>query len=157
VAEPTEGDSAPDFELPADDGRRIRLSDFRGRRVVLYFYPKDDTPGCTTQACDFRDALRGLSEEGAVVLGVSPDPVRSHAEFRAKLDLNFPLLADEDHSVAEGYGVWKEKMMYGNRYWGVERSTFLIDASGRVAKVWRRVIPEGHAEEVVAAVRGVTP
>lgn len=152
-----EGDLAPDFELPADDGGRVRISEFRGRRVVLYFYPKDDTPGCTKEACDFRDALPGLSNEGVSVLGVSPDPVPSHADFRDKLGLNFPLLADEDHSVAEDYGVWREKMMYGNTYWGVERSTFFIDESGIVRKVWRRVDPEGHANEVVAAIRAGTP
>ena len=157
MAEPMEGDLAPDFELPADDGGRVRLSELRGRLVVLYFYPKDDTPGCTKEACDFRDALPGLSKEGVIVLGVSPDPAPSHADFRAKLGLNFPLLADEDHSVAEDYGVWKEKMMYGNTYWGVERSTFFIDESGMVRKAWRRVDPEGHADEVVAAIREGTP
>jgi peroxiredoxin Q/BCP len=148
------GDVAPDFELPADDGTSVRLSNLRGRKVVLYFYPKDDTPGCTMEACDFRDALPRVADEGAAVLGVSPDPVDSHGAFRDRLGLNFPLLADEDHAVAESYGVWKEKMMYGNTYWGIERSTFLIDESGRVEREWRRVDPEGHVAEVVAAIRG---
>jgi thioredoxin-dependent peroxiredoxin len=143
-----EGDQAPDFELPADDGSKLRLSGLRGKRVILYFYPKDNTSGCTTEACEFRDALPGIEEAGAVVLGVSPDPVSSHVRFRNKHGLTFPLLADEQHEVAEAYGVWKEKSMYGRKYWGVERSTFLIDGSGKVEKVWRRVSPRGHAGEV---------
>jgi len=112
--------------------------------VVLYFYPKDDTPGCTIQACDFRDAFPRFEGVGAVVLGVSPDSVRSHAKFRAKFGLTFPLLADEDHAVAEAYGVWTAKSMYGRSYMGIERSTFLIDEEGRLAEVWRKVKPEGH-------------
>jgi len=145
-----EGDMAPGFELPADDGSTVSLEALRGQKVILYFYPKDDTSGCTTQACEFRDSLPRIEEEGAVVLGVSPDPVDSHRKFKDKYDLNFPLLADEDHSVAEAYGVWKEKSMFGNKYWGVERSTFLIDEDGKLAKVWRRVRPKGHAEKVAA-------
>ncbi|MFW5904629.1 MAG: thioredoxin-dependent thiol peroxidase [bacterium] len=145
-----EGDQAPDFELPADDGSTIRLSDLRGRRVILYFYPRDDTSGCTTEACEFRDVLWRLEEAGARVLGVSPDSVFSHRKFKQKYDLNFDLLADEDHEVCEAYGVWKEKSMFGRTYWGVERSTFLIDGKGKVAKVWRRVRPAGHAESVAA-------
>jgi thioredoxin-dependent peroxiredoxin len=145
-----EGDMAPGFELPADDGSQVSLEALRGQKVVLYFYPKDDTSGCTTQACEFRDSLARIEEGGAVVLGVSPDPVDSHRKFKDKYDLNFPLLADEDHSVAEAYGVWKEKSMFGNKYWGVERSTFLIDEDGKLAKVWRRVRPKGHAEKVAA-------
>ncbi len=145
-----EGDMAPGFDLPADDGSTVSLQALRGQKVVLYFYPKDDTSGCTTQACEFRDALPRIEEEGAVVLGVSPDPVDSHQKFKEKYDLNFPLLADEDHSAAEAYGVWKEKSMFGNKYWGVERSTFLIDEKGKLAKVWRRVRPKGHAEKVAA-------
>lgn len=129
----------------------MRLSKLRGKKVVLYFYPKDDTSGCTVQACDFRDSLPRVSEAGAVVLGISPDPVASHEKFKRKFQLNFPLLADEDHAVAEAYGVWKEKSMYGMKYWGIERSTFLIDASGKVERVWRRVRPKGHADEVVQA------
>ncbi len=146
-----EGDRAPDFTLPADDGGEVTLSDLRGRRVVLYFYPKDDTPGCTKEACQFRDALPRFEEEEVAVLGVSPDPVASHRAFREKYDLTFPLLADEDHEVAEAYGVWKEKKMFGNTFWGVERGTFLIDAEGRVERAWRRVRPDGHADEVAGA------
>jgi thioredoxin-dependent peroxiredoxin len=147
-----EGQQAPDFRLPADDGTTVSLADLRGKKVVLYFYPKDDTPGCTTQACDLRDSLSRIESAGAVVLGVSPDPVESHQKFKEKHDLNFPLLADEEHQVAEAYGVWKEKSMFGNKFWGVERSTFVIDAEGRLEKVWRRVRPKGHAEKVMAAI-----
>jgi len=146
-----EGAQAPEFDLPADDGSRVRLADLRGRKVVLYFYPKDDTSGCTTQACEFRDSLDRIDEAGAVVLGVSPDPVSSHVRFKEKHDLNFPLLADVDHGVAEAYGVWKEKSMYGRKYWGIERSTFLIDEEGRILKAWRKVRPKGHAAEVQGA------
>ena len=145
-----EGDLAPTFTLPADDGVDISLEDLRGKSVILYFYPKDDTSGCTTEACEFRDTLPRIEEGGAMVLGVSPDPVASHKKFKEKYDLNFPLLADEDHAVAEAYGVWKEKSMYGRKYWGVERSTFLIDPDGKVKKAWRRVKPKGHAEAVAA-------
>ncbi len=145
-----EGDLAPTFTLPADDGATVSLEDLRGKSVILYFYPKDDTSGCTTEACEFRDTLPRIEEGGAVVLGVSPDPVASHKKFKEKYDLNFPLLADEDHSVAEAYGVWKEKSMYGRKYWGVERSTFLIDPDRKVKKAWRRVKPKGHAEAVAA-------
>jgi len=146
-----EGDQAPDFELPADDGSQVRLSALRGKRVVLYFYPKDNTSGCTTQACDLRDNLQRIDEGGAVVLGVSPDSISSHEKFRDKYDLNFPLLADEDHEVAEAYGVWKEKSMYGRKYWGIERSTFIIDEEGVVTEAWRKVKPKGHAEKVAMA------
>ncbi len=126
----------------------MSLSDFLGAHVVLYFYPKDDTPGCTVQACDFRDRRASFERIGTVVLGVSPDSVASHAEFKEKFDLDFPLLVDEDHAVCETYGVWKEKSMYGRTYWGVERSTFLIDKMGVVIKVWRKVSPKGHADEI---------
>jgi peroxiredoxin Q/BCP len=142
------GDAAPDFELPADDGGRVRLGDLKGRRVILYFYPKDNTSGCTTQACELRDALPRIDEKGAVVLGVSPDPVSSHQKFRDKYSLNFPLLSDQDHQVSEAYGVWKEKSMYGRKYWGIERSTFIIDENGVVVDVWRKVKPKGHADRV---------
>lgn len=145
-----EGDLAPNFTLPADDEGDVSLEDLRGKSVILYFYPKDDTSGCTTEACEFRDTLSRIERDGAVVLGVSPDPVASHKKFKDKYDLNFPLLADEDHAVAEAYGVWKEKSMYGRKYWGVERTTFLIDPEGNVEKVWRRVKPKGHAEAVAA-------
>ena len=150
-----EGDQAPGFTLPSDDGSSVSLEDFRGKKVVLYFYPKDDTPGCTTEACEFRDLGPRFEEHDAVVLGVSPDPVASHEKFKDKYDLDFPLLADEDHQVAESYGVWKEKSMYGRTYWGVERSTFLIDEDGTVTRAWRRVRPEGHAEAVAAELSGL--
>ncbi|HSH75691.1 MAG TPA: thioredoxin-dependent thiol peroxidase [Longimicrobiales bacterium] len=139
------GSSAPDFTLPSDDGGEVTLSSFRGKKVVLYFYPKDDTPGCTTQACDFRDALPSFEGVEAVVLGVSPDTTESHGRFRQKFDLNFPLLADEGHTVSEAYGVWQEKSMYGRKFMGIERSTFLIDEKGTVVGVWRKVRPKGHA------------
>jgi peroxiredoxin Q/BCP len=145
---------APDFTLPADDGTSVTLSALRGRKVVLYFYPKDDTPGCTTQACDLRDAQPRFSDIGAVVLGVSPDSVASHRKFRDKYGLNFGLLADEDHAVAEAYGVWVEKSMYGRAYMGVERSTFVIGEDGTVLEAWRKVKPEGHAERVAEALQG---
>ncbi len=147
-----EGDPAPDFELSADDGDTVSLGDLRGRKVILYFYPKDDTPGCTTEACEFRDLVPELDDDEVVVLGVSPDPVESHRKFKEKHGLNFPLLADEDHAVSEAYGVWKEKSMFGNKFWGVERSTFLIDEEGRVEKAWRRVRPKGHAAAVAREV-----
>jgi len=143
------GDQAPEFALPADDGTVVRLEDQRGKKVILYFYPKDDTSGCTTQAWELRDALPRIDENGAVVLGVSPDPVASHQKFKKKYQLNFPLLADEDHRVAEAYGVWKEKSMYGRKFWGIERSTFVIDENGVVLEAWRRVKPKGHAEKVL--------
>ena len=146
-----EGDRAPDFTLPSDESDSVSLSGLRGKRVILSFDPKDDTSGCTAQACEFRDALPDLSGAGAVVLGVSPDPVPSHRKFRDKYDLTFPLLADEDHAVAEAYGVWVEKSMYGRKFWGIERTTFLIDEEGVVAKVWRKVKPRGHAAAVAAA------
>jgi len=142
------GDKAPDFSLPTDDGSTVRLKDHRGKKVVLYFYPKDNTSGCTAQACDLRDNMASISGQGAVVLGVSPDSVASHVKFRDKFQLNFSLLADEDHQVAETYGVWREKSMYGKKYWGVERSTFLIDEAGVVQEAWRKVSPKGHAEKV---------
>ncbi len=146
-----EGEVAPDFSLTADDGSSVRLSELRGRKVILYFYPRADTSGCTIQACEFRDVLPRIDEEGAVVLGVSPDPVEELAKFRDKYDLNFRLLADEDHQVAEAYGVWKEKSMYGKKYMGVERSTFVIDEEGRIARVYEKVKPQGHAAAVLQA------
>lgn len=149
-----EGDAAPEFALPGDDGRTVSLDDFKGRKVVLYFYPKDNTSGCTVEACEFRDSLPRIEEQGAVVIGVSPDPIRSHERFKRKYDLNFPLLADEDHAVAEAYGVWKEKSMYGRKYMGIERSTFLIDDEGRIEKVWRKVKARGHAEAVTESLVG---
>ena len=145
------GSPAPGFTLPSDTEGDVSLSDYRGRTVVLYFYPKDDTSGCTTQACDLRDAMPRFEGLDAVILGVSPDPVSSHAKFRAKYDLNFPLLADENHEVAEAYGVWKEKKMYGRTYMGIERSTFLIDGNGVVREVWRKVSPKEHLDLLVGA------
>jgi thioredoxin-dependent peroxiredoxin len=145
------GETAPDFELPDQDRRTVRLDDFRGQRVVLYFYPKADTPGCTTQACGVRDHIGEYDAAGAVVLGVSPDPVSKVKKFHEKFSLGFPLLADEDHSVAEAYGVWVEKSMYGRKYFGNERTTFVIDAAGTVADVLRKVKPGEHDDLVLAA------
>jgi len=148
---PSEGDPAPDFALPSDDGRTIALKDLRGKKVVLYFYPNDDTPGCTKEACSFRDNLARVTSKGAVVLGVSRDTLSSHGKFRDKYHLNFPLLADVDGRVTEAYGVWKEKSNYGRTYWGIERTTFLLDEKGRIARVWPKVKVEGHTDEVLAA------
>jgi peroxiredoxin Q/BCP len=146
-----EGKPAPDFELTSDAGESVRLSDLRGKPVVLYFYPKDDTPGCTAQACGIRDAWRDFEERGAVVLGISPDSETSHVKFKQKYGLPFALLADPEHKVAEDYGVWAEKSYAGKTYWGVERSTFVIAADGTVASVMRKVKPDTHAEQVLAA------
>ena len=147
----TEGNPAPDFTLQSDTGETVTLSSLRGSPVVLYFYPKDDTPGCTAQACGIRDAWGEFEKAGAVVLGVSPDSQKSHVKFRDKYGLPFTLLADEDHAIAEAYGVWVEKSMAGKTYMGVERSTFVIDADGNVAKVMRSVKPDTHADDVLAA------
>jgi len=144
------GSMAPDFSLPSDDGGTVTLSALRGSKVVLYFYPKDDTPGCTVEACAFRDTLPRFDGADAVVLGVSPDSVESHRKFRDKFGLTFRLLADEDRAVCEAYGVWKERSLYGRKSMGVERSTFLIDEGGRVVESWRRVKAEGHAEKIAA-------
>ena len=148
-----EGASAPDFELASDAGTPVRLSTLRGQPVVLYFYPKDDTPGCTTQACGIRDAYDAFREKGAVVLGVSPDDEASHVRFKEKHRLPFTLLADPNHEVAESYGVWVEKNAYGQKKMGIERSTFVIDPEGKVAKVMRRVKPETHAQDVLEAIQ----
>jgi peroxiredoxin Q/BCP len=148
-----EGKPAPDFELKSDSGESVKLSDLRGKQVVLYFYPKDDTPGCTTQACGIRDAYGEFEEAGAVVLGVSPDNERSHVKFKNKFDLPFTLLADEEHRVAEQYGVWAEKKFMGRQYWGVERSTFVIGEDGNVKKVMHKVKPDTHADDVLATLR----
>ena len=144
------GDEAPDFELEADDGSRVRLSGLRGRTVVLYFYPRDDTPGCTKEACSFRDSWAAVRAKGAVVLGVSPDPAGRHAKFKAKYELPFTLLADTDKAVMKAYGAFGKKTMYGKLIEGVIRSTFVIDPDGRVATVFPKVKPEGHAAEVLA-------
>ena len=146
-----EGKPAPDFELTSDSGEPVRLSSLRGKPVVLYFYPKDDTPGCTAQACGIRDVYGEFERAGAVVLGVSPDDEASHVKFKSKYDLPFTLLADPAHEVAEEYGVWGERRNYGKTYMGIERSTFIIDADGNVARVMRRVNPKTHADEVLEA------
>ena len=146
-----EGKPAPDFELQSDTGETIRLSDFRGRPVVLYFYPKDDTPGCTTEACEFRDAYDVFRDRGAEVLGVSPDDVRSHEKFKTKYELPFTLLADPDHSTAEAYGVWGERSFAGKKYMGINRSTFVIDKEGKVARAMIGIKPAGHASDVLEA------
>lgn len=148
---PVVGAPAPPFSLPSDQGGTVDLASLRGRPVVLYFYPKDDTSGCTTQACDFRDRWTEVQARGAVVLGVSPDGLRSHAKFRTKYRLPFPLLADEDHAVAEAYGVWGEKSLFGYRYQGILRTTFIIGPGGMIARVFHKVEPKGHAAEVLAA------
>jgi peroxiredoxin Q/BCP len=145
-----EGQEAPDFELTSDSGERVRLSQFRGKPVVLYFYPKDDTPGCTKQACGIRDNYDEFTDRGAVVLGVSPDEESSHVKFKEKYGLPFTLLADPEHHVLEQYGVWGERNFAGNKYMGVERSTFVIDPDGRIAKVMRRVKPDTHVDRVLA-------
>ena len=147
------GDLAPDFELESDGGENVRLSDFRGRRVVLYFYPKDNTPGCTTEACELRDRQPKLRRRGAVVLGISPDSVKSHQKFKAKYDLPFALLSDPDHSAAEAYGAWGEKKMYGKTYEGILRTTFIINEDGRVEQVFEKVKPKGHGDQVVDALK----
>jgi peroxiredoxin Q/BCP len=145
------GDAAPDFELPSDSGQTVKLSDFRGKRVVLYFYPKDDTPGCTTQSCSFRDNYPVIEEKNAVVLGVSPDGVKSHQKFKTKFNLPFLLLADEDHKVAEAYGVWAEKSNYGKTYMGIIRSHFVIDEQGKIADAQVKVSPTESVERALAA------
>jgi peroxiredoxin Q/BCP len=150
-----EGQEAPDFTLEDDEGNDVSLADFRGQPVVLYFYPKDDTPGCTKEACAFRDRKGDIAERGAVVLGVSPDDVASHARFKEKYGLNFPLLADRTHGVAEAYGAWREKTLYGKKTVGIQRSTFLVDGEGEVVKVWRRVQVEGHDDQVLKALDGL--
>lgn len=147
-----EGQEAPDFTLSDDKGEKVKFSACRGAPVVLYFYPKDDTPGCTREACSFRDRKSDIAAAGIKIFGISPDSVESHADFRDKFTLNFPLLADVDHSVAERYGAWREKNMYGKITMGIQRSTFLIDAAGRVAKVWRSVQVDGHDAKVLEAV-----
>ena len=150
------GMEAPEFSLKADQGEVVRLGDLRGKPVVLYFYPQDDTPGCTKEACSFRDRQRDLQAAGAQVIGVSPDDVASHVAFREKFRLNFPLRADTDHKVAERYGAWREKNSYGKKSIGVQRSTFLIGPDGKVKKVWKKVSVDGHDEEVLRALQDST-
>jgi peroxiredoxin Q/BCP len=146
-----QGDRAPTFSLPSDTGETIALDDFKGTPVVLYFYPKDDTSGCTVEACEFRDRWKDVRKAGAVILGVSPDDTASHRKFRTKYDLPFPLLADEGHQLAEKYGAWGEKSMYGRKYQGILRTTFLIGGDGKIVRVFQKVKPKGHAAEVLAA------
>ena len=151
MAELKEGSQAPDFTLFTGSGEKLQLSSLAGRKVVLYFYPKADTPGCTKEACGFRDAFAAIEGHDAVVLGVSSDPVDRVARFRSKYNLPFSLLADEDHVAAEKYGVWVEKSMYGKSYMGVERTTFILAPGGKIARIFRKVKVEGHAAEVLAA------
>ncbi len=150
---PTENSPAPEFSRTADDGSTVTLESLRGKPVVLYFYPKDDTPGCTTEACEFRDAFPRFSQTNAVILGISPDSVESHVKFKKKFQLPFALLADEDHSMSEAYDVWKEKSMYGKKFMGIDRTTFVIDKDGKIAKIFSKVKPAGHAAEVEAALQ----
>jgi peroxiredoxin Q/BCP len=148
---PAPGDAAPDFSLPDDTGTMHRLSDQRGRWTVVYFYPEDDTPGCTTEACEFRDANETITERGADVWGISPQGTASKRRFKAKFGLPFLLLADVDHAVADAYGSWVEKKNYGRTYMGIARRTFLVDPQGRIARTWEKVKPEGHAADVLSA------
>ena len=149
------GDKAPDFELPTDGGNSIKLSDLAGKPVVIYFYPKDMTPGCTTESCEFRDAEPDFSAVDAQIIGISKDSVSRHDKFKAKHDLNFILASDENGTVCEDFGVWKEKSMYGKKFMGIERSTFVIDGSGVIRNAWRKVKVKGHVAEVIEAVRAL--
>jgi peroxiredoxin Q/BCP len=145
------GDAAPNFSLEDDQGKETKLADFKGKKVVLYFYPKDDTPGCTTEACSFRDGFKEIAKKGAVILGASVDSVASHQKFKNKFKLNFPLLSDPDKKLVNDYGVWKEKSMYGRTYMGIERTTFIIDEKGKIASVFPKVKVADHYDEVLAA------
>lgn len=150
-----EGDKAPDFSLPSDGGKIISLADYKGKKVVLYFYPKDDTPGCTKESCAFRDNLTDFNKVGIEVIGVSKDSVKKHDKFKEKHSLNFPLISDEDGELCEKYGVWVEKKLYGRKYMGIERSTFLIDENGVIRNIWRKVKVTGHVEEVLKEAQGL--
>ncbi len=149
------GRLAPDFDLETDTGERLSLKSLRGQTVVLYFYPKDDTPGCTAEACEFRDAFPRFKKSKAVILGISPDTPRKHANFKKKYDLPFTLLADKDHGVAERYGLWVEKLFWGRKYFGVERTTYVIGTDGKIKWIFSKVNPEGHAAEVEAALKSL--
>ena len=151
----TEGDKAPEFSLDSSTGETLSLSDLKGKKVALYFYPRDDTPGCTIEACNFRDSLGDRPEAGIIVLGVSGDSVESHNQFIDKFDLNFPLLADEDKAVSDKYGVWVERIRDGKTSMGIKRVTFLIDEEGTIAKIWPEVKPDGHALEVLEAAQNI--
>jgi peroxiredoxin Q/BCP len=151
TAVPTTGESAPEFELKNDLDETVRLSDFRGKPLVVYFYPKDDTPGCTTEACEIRDDFSRFHKEGVAVLGVSPDSAKSHTRFRKKYNLPFHLLADEGHKVAERYGAWGLKKRFGKEYMGIKRTTFLIGADGKIMRIFENVHPEGHSQEILSA------
>ncbi len=146
-----EGDKAPNFSLKNDAGDDVKLVDFKGKKIVLYFYPKDDTPGCTTEACSFRDNEKSFSKKNAVIVGVSPDEVKSHVKFKEKYGLPFQLLSDPDKKMLEAYGVWKEKSMYGRKYMGIERTTFIIGVDGKIEKIFPKVSVTGHTEEVLGA------
>ena len=147
-----EGDKAPSISVETDDGSHFELSSLKGKNIVLYFYPKADTPGCTKEACEFRDTSKKLTKANTVIVGVSPDTSKAQAKFKEKFDLPFTLLADAEHRVAVDYGVWKEKSMYGKKYMGVERTTFIIDSAGKIKKIFPKVKVEGHAEEVLTAI-----
>ncbi len=146
------GDKAPDFNLPIETGEMLSLGSLKGKKVVLYFYPKDDTPGCTKEACGFRDNLADFNDINAQVIGVSKDPIKKHVKFIEKYDLNFPLVSDEEGTLCEAYGVWVEKSMYGKKYMGIDRATFLIDEEGVIQKIWRKVKVPGHVEDVMQSV-----
>ncbi len=150
-----EGQLAPDFTLADQHGKKVTLSKLKGSPVVIYFYPKDDTPGCTKEACDFRDGFASYKQAGAIILGISPDSEESHAKFVKKFDLPFTLLADDDKKVCEAYGVWKEKSMYGKKYMGIDRATFLIDGEGILRGIWHKVKVDGHVDEVLTAARAI--
>lgn len=154
MSELTVGDLAPDFTLPLGSGETFSLADAHGKKLVLYFYPKDNTKGCTVEAIEFTSLADAFQKENTLIIGISPDSVKSHVKFQEKHDLNIHLGADEDHVVAEAYGVWKEKSMYGKTYMGIERSTFLIDENGKILNVWRKVKAAGHASAVLEAVKG---
>jgi thioredoxin-dependent peroxiredoxin len=145
------GDTAPAFSVPDDTGNTVKLTDFKGQKLVIYFYPKDDTPGCTTESCAFRDNFQDFKKLNVAIVGISKDSPASHVKFKKKFDLNFPLLSDENGTMCEDYGVWGEKSMYGKKYMGIERSTFLIDEHGKIAALWAKVSVDGHVEDVRAA------
>jgi len=148
-----EGQKAPTFKLLDDEGKSVSLADFKGKKIVLYFYPKDDTSGCTLEACNFRDALKDYSSQKIAVIGVSPDSVESHQKFKAKYKLNFPLLSDTERVMVKAYGVWKEKSMYGRKYMGVERTTFIIDGQGKILKIFPKVKVPTHSQDILAALQ----